>query len=214
MSTMLEQLMRDKIVAIFRGIEDQHADHAAQALIDGGIRMMEVTMNTDGALQIVHRWRQKLPSEAAVGVGTVLNLAMAKEAVAAGAQFIISPNYDPAVIEYGYAHDVPVWPGCMTPTEIVNAMQAGAEAVKIFPLASFGWKYIAELRGPLNSIPMIATGGVNEQNFADYFNAGANGVGMGSQLINLQWIHEGNYHLMTERARLFATKAEAVIQKK
>jgi 2-dehydro-3-deoxyphosphogluconate aldolase/(4S)-4-hydroxy-2-oxoglutarate aldolase len=208
MSAMLEQLQQEKIVAIFRGITDQQADDAAQALISGGITMMEVTMNTVGALTIVNRWRSKFATAAAIGVGTVLDLTMAKEAVAAGAQFIISPNLDEQVVQYGYAHNVPVWPGCMTPTEIVRAMKAGAEAVKIFPLASFGWKYIAELRGPLDRIPMIATGGVN---MSDYFKAGSNAVGMGSQLINMEWIRQGRFDLMTERARQFSTLAKSCL---
>jgi 2-dehydro-3-deoxyphosphogluconate aldolase/(4S)-4-hydroxy-2-oxoglutarate aldolase len=190
-------------VAILRGIEDRHADRKAEALLAGGIRLLEVTMNTDGAAAIIERWRSKYGGQAAIGAGTVLDMDMAREAVAAGAQFLISPNLDEAVVAYGAAQGVSVWPGVMTPTEIVRAWKSGAEAVKIFPVASLGYKYLAELRGPLNDIPMMATGGVDLHNIADYFRAGANAVGMGSKLVNLEWVRDGRFDLIEERARGF-----------
>ncbi|MFC4102376.1 bifunctional 4-hydroxy-2-oxoglutarate aldolase/2-dehydro-3-deoxy-phosphogluconate aldolase [Paenibacillus xanthanilyticus] len=210
MSDMLERLTRERIVAIFRGVEDRYADDAARALIDGGIGMMEITMNTAGATGLISRWREKFGGEAAIGAGTVLDLDMAKEAVAAGAQYLISPNLDEAVVVYGNEQGVPVWPGCMTPTEIVRAWKAGAEAVKIFPMASLGVKYLAEIRAPLDRIPMIATGGVDLDNIADYFKAGACAVGMGSKLVNLTWAREGKFDLLTARAKQFAEAARGL----
>jgi 2-dehydro-3-deoxyphosphogluconate aldolase/(4S)-4-hydroxy-2-oxoglutarate aldolase len=209
MSVMLDMLKQEKIVAIFRGIEDRHADKAAKALIDGGIKMMEVTMNTEGALSMISRWRDNFGELAAIGAGTVLDLEMAREAVAAGAQYLISPNLDEAVVSFGMERGVSVWPGVMTPTEIVKAWKAGAEAVKIFPMGTLGWKYLAEIKAPLNHIPMIATGGVDLDNLPDYFNAGAIAVGMGSKLVNLDWVRNGEFERMTERVRLFteATKS-------
>lgn len=204
MSSMLEQLLQHKIVAILRGIEDRHADAAAQALIDGGIHMMEITMNTDGAAAIIDRWRTKFDGKAAVGAGTVIDVAAAEEAVAAGAQFLISPNLDEEVIAYGRERGVAVWPGVMTPTEIVRAWKAGADAVKLFPMGTLGTGYLQEIRGPLNGIPILATGGVDLHNIADYFKSGANAVGMGGKLINLEWVREGKFNLITERARQFA----------
>ncbi|WP_029192339.1 bifunctional 4-hydroxy-2-oxoglutarate aldolase/2-dehydro-3-deoxy-phosphogluconate aldolase [Paenibacillus harenae] len=210
MSGMLELLMQHKIVAILRGIEDRHADAAGQALIDGGIHMMEVTMNTEGAAVMIERWRSRFGGKAAVGAGTVTDMARAREAVAAGAQFLISPNLDEEVIAYGRERGLSVWPGVMTPTEIVKAWKAGADAVKIFPMGTLGTGYLKEIRGPLNDIPMIATGGVDLHNISDYFKAGANAVGMGGKLVNLEWIREGKYDLVTERARQFATAVQAL----
>ncbi|MFB9324752.1 bifunctional 4-hydroxy-2-oxoglutarate aldolase/2-dehydro-3-deoxy-phosphogluconate aldolase [Paenibacillus aurantiacus] len=210
MSDMLERLQRERIVAIFRGVEDRYADDAARALIDGGIRMMEITLNTDGALGMISRWREKFGAEAGIGAGTVLDLDMAKEAVAAGAQYLISPNLDESVVVYGNEQGVPVWPGCMTPTEVVRAWKAGAEAVKIFPMASLGVKYLAEIRAPLDRIPMIATGGVDLDNIAHYFKAGACAVGMGSKLVNLTWAREGKFDLLTARAKQFAEAARGL----
>lgn len=203
MSNMLELLLQHKIVAILRGIEDQHADAAAQALIDGGIHMMEITMNTDGAAAMIERWRTKFDGKAAVGAGTVTDLARAEQAVNAGAQFLISPNLDEEVIAYGRERGLSVWPGVMTPTEIVKAWKAGADAVKIFPMGTLGISYLQEIRGPLNDIPMMATGGVDLHNIADYFKAGANAVGMGGKLVNLEWVREGKLDQVTERARQF-----------
>jgi 2-dehydro-3-deoxyphosphogluconate aldolase/(4S)-4-hydroxy-2-oxoglutarate aldolase len=203
MNDMLKLLLQHKIVAILRGIEDQDADAAAQALIDGGIHMMEITMNTKGAATMIERWRTKFGGMAAVGAGTVIDVALAEQAVAAGAQFLISPNLDEDVIAYGRERGISVWPGVMTPTEIVKARKAGADAVKIFPMGTLGIGYLQEIRGPLDDIPMIATGGVDLHNIAGYFKAGANAVGMGSKLVNLQWIREGKFDLVTERARQF-----------
>lgn len=200
---MLDRLLQEKIVAIFRGIADKDADQAAKALIDGGIRMMEITLNTEGATVMIDRWREKFEGQALIGAGTVLDLDMAKEAIAAGAQFLISPNLDESVVAYGRERGVSVWPGVTTPTEIVRAWKAGADAVKLFPLGTLGWKYLAEIRAPLDHIPIIATGGVNIDNIADYFRAGANAVGMGGKLVNLDWVRSGQFELLTERARKF-----------
>ncbi|WP_419874641.1 bifunctional 4-hydroxy-2-oxoglutarate aldolase/2-dehydro-3-deoxy-phosphogluconate aldolase [Candidatus Pristimantibacillus sp. PTI5] len=210
MGQMLELLLQHKIVAILRGIEDRHADAAAQALIDGGIYMMEITMNTDGAAAMINRWRTKFDGKAAVGAGTVTDVALAEQAVAAGAQFLISPNLDEEVIAYGRERGLSVWPGVMTPTEIVKAWKAGADAVKIFPMGTLGIGYLQEIRGPLDSIPMIATGGVDLHNIADYFKAGANAVGMGSKLVKLEWVREGKFDQVTERARQFVEAVKAL----
>lgn len=203
MSTMLEMLLEHKIVAILRGIEDRHADAAGQALIDGGIRLMEITMNTSGAAGMIARWRSAFDGKAAVGAGTVTNVKLAEEAVAAGAQFLISPNLDEEVIAYGMERGISVWPGVMTPTEIIRAVKAGAEAVKLFPMGTLGVGYLKEIRGPINEVPILATGGADLHNVAEYFQAGANAVGLGGKLVNLDWIREEKYDLITERAKQF-----------
>ncbi|WP_374121420.1 bifunctional 4-hydroxy-2-oxoglutarate aldolase/2-dehydro-3-deoxy-phosphogluconate aldolase [Paenibacillus sp. LHD-117] len=207
---MLEKLLEHKIVAILRGIGEHEADAAAQALIDGGIRLMEVTMNTDGAAAIIERWRTKFGSAAYIGAGTVLDIGYAERAVAAGAQFLISPNLDEEVIAYGHERGVAVWPGVMTPTEIVKAVKAGANAVKLFPMGTLGTGYLKEIRGPLENVPIMATGGVDLSNIKDYFAAGANAVGMGGKLISMEWVKEGKLDLVTERARQFTEAVRAL----
>ena len=167
-------------------------------------------MNTEGAAGMISRWREKYGEKAAIGAGTVLDLDMAKEAIDAGSQFIISPNLDEAVVDYGLKKGVSVWPGVMTPTEIVRAWKSGAEAVKIFPMGTLGWKYLAEIRAPLDKIPMMATGGVDLDNIADYFKAGACAVGMGSKLVNLEWVRSGRFDLLTDKARQFSEAAKSL----
>src|SRR5690606_632553 len=130
----LQWVEQDRIVAIFRGVAGEGADRGAEALLSGGIRVMEVTMNTEGALDSLAKWRKTYGSEALFGAGTVLDLEMAKAAVAAGAQFLISPNLDEEVVRYGVDQGIDVFPGVMTPTEIVRAWKAGARAVKLFPM--------------------------------------------------------------------------------
>lgn len=203
MNVMLDKLLEHKVVAILRGIEDKDADGAAQALIDGGIRLMEVTMNTEGAETIIERWRVRFGSDAWIGAGTVLDVDYARRAVDAGAQFLISPNLDEEVVAYGNERGIAVWPGVMTPTEIVKALKAGASAVKLFPMGTLGIGYLKEIRGPLDHVPIMATGGVDLSNIKDYFAAGANAVGMGGKLISLDWVKEGRLDLVTERARQF-----------
>lgn len=207
---MLKELLTHKIVAILRGIEDVRADDTARALIDGGIRMMEITMNTDGAAAMICRWREKFGGEARIGAGTVIDLKKAEEAVAAGAQFLISPNLDEEVIAYGRERGISVWPGVMTPTEIVKAVKAGAEAVKLFPMGTLGTGYLKEIRGPLNDVPILATGGVDLHNIHEYFEAGANAVGMGGKLVNMEWVKEGRFDLITDRARAFTEAVSGV----
>lgn len=203
MNVMLDKLLEHKIVAILRGIEDKDADGAAQALIDGGIRLMEVTMNTEGAAAIIERWRVRFGADAWIGAGTVLDVDYARRAVDAGAQFLISPNLDEEVVAYGNERGIAVWPGVMTPTEIVKAIKAGASAVKLFPMGTLGIGYLKEIRGPLDNVPIMATGGVDLSNIKDYFAAGASAVGMGGKLISLDWVKEGKLELVTERARQF-----------
>lgn len=200
---IMQTLTERKIIAIFRGVAEKPADETAAALVRGGIRLMEVTMNTEGALSIVSRWRESFEGQSYIGAGTVLDLEMAKEAVAAGAQFLISPNLDEAVVAYGLERGVDVFPGAMTPTEIVRAWKAGARAVKLFPMASLGIGYLKEIRAPLESIPIIATGGVRLDNIEEYVRAGAAGFGLGSSLVDKKRIEAGKFDEIEQTARKF-----------
>ncbi|GIP30469.1 2-keto-3-deoxy-phosphogluconate aldolase [Paenibacillus sp. J23TS9] len=199
---LTNELMSSRLVAIVRGIKREEARAAGAGLAAGGVKLMEVTMNTAGALDIMQDWRSAYDGQAYVGAGTVLNVNMAKEAVSAGAQFLISPNVDMNVISFALEQGIDIWPGAMTPTEIAAAFYAGAEVVKLFPMASLGLGYLREIRGPLNHIPLIATGGVTLQNIADYFEAGASAVGIGSSLLPKDALAKGN----TEEIALCAAR--------
>lgn len=205
---LITELKRERIVAIVRGITREQADFIGEGLTQGGIRFMEVTMNTVGALHMIQDWRTRYDGTAYVGAGTVLDVDMAKEAIAAGAQFLISPNTDLSVIEYAVEQGIDVWPGAMTPTEIVAAYAAGAEMVKLFPTASLGLSYIRELQGPLNHIPLLATGGVTLDNLSDYLRAGAAAVGLGSALLPKEALLTGNTDEIKRRAAAFVEAAK------
>jgi len=204
---VLQWVERHRIVAIFRGVAGEAADRGAEALLAGGIRIMEVTMNTEGALDSLAKWRKSYEGTAAVGAGTVLDLEMAKAAVAAGAQFLLSPNLDEDVVRYGIEQGVDVFPGVMTPTEIVRAWKVGARAVKLFPMGSLGLKYFKDIRAPLDAIPIIVTGGVNLDNIAEFLRAGAVGVGLGSNLVDKKLIAEGRFGELEALARAYVEAA-------
>lgn len=204
--TNVERLKREKLVAIIRGISYESGEPTAQALLNGGISLLEVTLNTDGALKMISNWKEKFGERACIGAGTVLDLNMAKDAVSAGAEYLVSPNLDERVIDYGISKGVDVWPGAMTPTEVVRAYQAGATAVKLFPAGTLGIQYFKDIRGPLNHIPMMVTGGVNLDNMKDFLSAGAIAVGLGGNLVHKQLIHEKKFDEITNLARQFTEK--------
>lgn len=202
--TVLNELFQHKIVAIVRGIPGSAADATASALVEGGIRMLEVTMNTTGALDMLAAWRRRYGNQVRIGAGTVLDVEAAKQAVSAGAEFIISPNVDEAVMAYAIEQGIDVWPGAMTPTEIVRAWKAGAKAVKLFPMGTLGVGYLKEIRAPLNQIPLIATGGVTVDNVSTVLEAGASAVGVGGNLVNKKLIEAGDFKAIAALASQFA----------
>ena len=206
--SLFQHLIEKKMIAIIRGITEDKADLTVESLYNGGIGLIEVTMNTDGALNMLSRWKDKYANtNLLLGAGTVLDLKMAKAAISAGAQFMISPNLDESVIAYGIEHQVAVWPGVMTPTEIVRAYNAGASAVKVFPTGVLGASFIKEVRAPLSHIPMIATGGVTLENIGDFFKAGAVAVGLGSSLVDKKLIDENRFDELTLLAQKFVKAA-------
>lgn len=201
MEKMIDILQREKLVAILRHVPYKASIPVIEALINGNIRMVEVTLNSDSALHVIEEAKETFGSQAYVGAGTVLTLDMAKEAVSAGAEYLVSPNVDEAVIDYAVSQKVDIWPGAFTATEIVKAYEAGASAVKVFPAGSMGPGYIKDLKGPLNHIPMMVTGGINEKNVKAFLQAGACSAGFGGNLVNSELIKKGDYESITSRAK-------------
>lgn len=208
---LFEKLKAEKIIAIVRGMDRRTATETADALIKGGIRIIEIPMNTDGAEYLIAEWKERYRnSEVAVGAGTVLNDSLAQKALAAGAEFFFSPNLDPDVVSFGIEHNVSVWPGVMTPSEMVQAWQLGVQAVKLFPMSSLGAGYLREVMAPLSHIPVIATGGIHLANMTDYLQQGAIAVGIGSHLADKRLIAEGKYKALSEHAARFVEKAKSI----
>ena len=172
----------------------------AGALHRGGLNCLEITMNTPGALRAIESAREKLP-QVLLGAGTVLDAVSAREAILAGAQFLVTPTVKLDVLEVAHRYGVPAIIGAMTPTEILTAWEAGADLVKVFPASVLGPKYLQEIHGPLPQIPLVPTGGITADNAGDFIRAGAVAVCVGSWLVDKKAVAEGRFEVLTERAR-------------
>jgi len=189
------------VVAIIR-LQDPHALHGVvQALAEGGVRALEVTMTVPRAIELIAELAPTLPDGFLLGAGTLLDAATTRRAITAGAQFIVSPVFRPDVISAGHEMDVPVMPGCFTATEILNAWEAGADIVKVFPATSVGPSYLKDIRGPLPHVKLMPTGGVSIDNVGDWLKAGAVAVGVGSALLDAKAIAAGSYGVIADNAR-------------
>jgi 2-dehydro-3-deoxyphosphogluconate aldolase/(4S)-4-hydroxy-2-oxoglutarate aldolase len=170
-------------MAILRSADASALPAVARALAAGGVTCLEVTLTTEGALDALARIRGELGPEVAVGAGTVITPGDAKDALAAGADFLVAPVVDTDVVR-GAANDgIPCYPGAWTPTEVRSAWQAGAAAVKLFPACTGGPEHLRQLRAPLPGIPLVAVGGVGVDLARAYLDAGACAVGIGSPLL-------------------------------
>lgn len=210
----IKQLIdKNKIIAIARGLSKEEMTDTAQALYDGGIRLVEVTFNQssltcikDTAVSIKAIY-QKMGDKMCVGAGTVMTINQAQAAVGAGAKYIISPNMDREVIEETKRLGALSMPGAFTPSEAVNAYRMGADYVKLFPAGLLGIDYIKALRAPISHIPIIAVGGIDANNISDFLSSGINGVGIGSSLVNLKLIKEDRWDELIKLANKFTLGA-------
>jgi 2-dehydro-3-deoxyphosphogluconate aldolase/(4S)-4-hydroxy-2-oxoglutarate aldolase len=202
---ILEELKRVRIVAIFRGDYLGRWQDYTGALLAGGIPIMEIALNSPGALKGLDELQRAFGSRILLGVGTALSAADANRAIDAGAQFVIAPDTDEAVIAACLRRHIPVIPGAFTPTEIKRAYELGATMVKLFPAQSPA--YIRAVRGPLSHIPLMATGGVSIENAGEYLKAGASALGMGSALTSPRF----SLDEITARARQLMETAHTVV---
>lgn len=185
--------------AIVRGVERERILKLAEAVYEGGIRMMEVTLNSVGAFYMIKDLQKHFGKKLGIGAGTVLDVKDAKAAAEAGASYFTTPNTDKRVIQFGAEENIPVYAGAMTPTEVVRAWREGAAAVKLFPASSLGAGYVKELLGPLGHIPLIAVGGVSECNAADYLRAGCKGIGIDVASICQRELHVEDFDMVRSR---------------
>ncbi|MGE0885510.1 MAG: bifunctional 4-hydroxy-2-oxoglutarate aldolase/2-dehydro-3-deoxy-phosphogluconate aldolase [Blastocatellales bacterium] len=203
MNKAIEQIEAGKIVAILRGDYGAMIEEIAAALSEAGITAVEVTMNSPDALASINRLATKFASRMAVGAGTVLRPAEVEQAAKAGAQFIVSPNRNVSVIETTKREGLVSLPGCFTPSEIVEALDAGADAIKIFPANTLGPAYVKAVMAPLGKIRIVPTGGVTPESATDYLNAGAWALGVGSELVSADVKTPGGLERLRERATAF-----------
>ena len=211
---IIQKVLDKKIVAIVRGVYGQDALNLAKALCKGGIELLEVTFDqskpealaqTSDTIRLLV---EELGDKMAFGAGTVTSLEMLELAKNAGAQFIVSPDTNEEVIKATVAGGMVSMPGALTPTEIVTAHRYGADFVKVFPTANLGASYIKAIRGPINHIRLLAVGGVNEKNIGEFIKAGVNGAGVGGNLVNKEWIKNGEFDKITALAEEFCRNAQ------
>lgn len=206
---VIKKTLEKKIVVIVRGIFGEDCVKLAQALYEGGIELLEVTFDqskpeafsrtSDTIRQLVKALGDKM----IFGAGTVTSVELVQMAKEAGAQFIVSPDTNEQVIRATVEAGMVSMPGAMTPTEIVSAHAYGADFVKVFPIGTLGAAYLKAVKAPLNHIKMLAVGNVTEKNIGEYMAAGADGAGVGGQLVNKEWIANGEFDKITALAKEF-----------
>jgi len=203
-------IKKSKMVAIIRGIDSGHILKTTEALLKGGIKVMEITLNRDDAMKSIEIVKKEFENEILLGAGTVLTDKQVREANQHGACFIVSPNTDEVVIKQTKDLNMISIPGAFSPSEIVKAHQLGADFVKVFPVGSIGPDYVKAVRGPLDSIPLLAVGGVNLDNMTEFLKAGADGLGIGGNLVSKTLIYAGKYDEVEKIARSYIKKLEEV----
>jgi 2-dehydro-3-deoxyphosphogluconate aldolase/(4S)-4-hydroxy-2-oxoglutarate aldolase len=199
------QIIQDRgIVPVVRARSAEEALRAADAVLEGGLDVLEITMTVPGAVDVIDALNRRFGRDVLVGAGTVLSPKVAAHCIDAGAEFIISPGLDLKIIELCHYYDKAVCPGGLSPTEIISAFQAGGHMVKVFPCSAVGGaKYLRSLRGPFPDIKLLPTGGVNLSTAEAYVAAGATALGVGSELIDPRALHDGDRATIVQRVRAF-----------
>lgn len=213
---VLEQIKKDRLIAIARGISSQMIAEIAKALFEGGITCIEVAFQHESkesikeTLRCICRLKEELGDKLCVGAGTVMTAEQVREAVQAGAEYMISPGADRAVIEATKKYEKIAIPGALTPSEIANAWTWGADLVKVFPAGQLGSAYIKAVKAPLSHIPLLAVGGIKAENCADFIHAGAAGVGCGGNLVSEKLASAGRFEEIRDNARRYMEVLERI----
>lgn len=203
-SEIISQIREIGIVPVVRAQSPDEAMRAVEAIKEGGVNVLEITMTVPGAIKVIEEVTRRYGSDVIVGAGTVLDAETARVCILSGAQFVVSPALNLQTIECCRRYGIAVLPGALTPTEIVTAWSAGADMVKVFPAGSVGGaSYIKNLKGPFPQIDLIPTGGVSLKTAADFIKAGSAALGVGTDLVDTKALRDGNAQLLTERARQF-----------
>jgi 2-dehydro-3-deoxyphosphogluconate aldolase / (4S)-4-hydroxy-2-oxoglutarate aldolase len=198
----LKFVKQERIIAVIRSPDLHIGRKMAHAVAAGGIKLIEITANSDRPWELIESLRTELP-HCSIGTGTVLSLAGMRNAIACGAEYIFTPHIDPNLIKAANSAAIPIVPGALTPTEIITAWQLGATAIKVFPIQSVGGvNYLQVLQGPIGQIPLIPTGGVTVTNAIDFLNAGAIAVGIAGSLFPQTEIQQEDWQSIRERASI------------
>ncbi|SFU78292.1 bifunctional 4-hydroxy-2-oxoglutarate aldolase/2-dehydro-3-deoxy-phosphogluconate aldolase [Alicyclobacillus macrosporangiidus] len=209
MNPVLERLCEGGVVAIFRRVDRQHIQPLVEAVVKGGVRAVELTVDSDGAYETIRAIRDAAGADLLVGAGTLMEPEQVDRAVEAGADFLLSPHLDVALLARADRLGAPFIPGVTTPTEIVQARRAGAQVLKLFPAGPLGPAYLKDLLGPFRGVAFLPTGGITPDNAPDYIRAGAPAVGMGSALVDPADVAAGRWEAVTTRVRALVDRVQA-----
>ena len=209
---VLKALAETRIVAIIRGMDPEICVRLAEAYAEGGIRLVEVTFDQTGdpakTVAAIRAIREGFVGRLHVGAGTVLTDAQLEAVIDVGGEFMVTPSVNPKLIAKASAAGLATMPGAFTPTEIVTAHEAGADVVKIFPVRALGPQYVKDVLAPLRHISLMAVGGVNPDNAAEYLKAGCVGVGASGSLVNREWIAAGEWSKIAAEAKRFISNLD------
>lgn len=197
----VEAIQHSGVVAVIRMKDAAKLRAVVDAIAEGGVRAIEVTMTVPGAIELIRTLARSLPADILLGAGTVIDANTARAVIDAGARYVVSPVFRRDVIAACHERDAAAAPGCFTPTEILEAHDYGADVVKVFPATALGPQFIRDVRAPLPQVKLMPTGGVSLDNAGDWIRAGAVAVGVGSALLDGKAIEEGRYDVLTNNAR-------------
>lgn len=201
---VITQILETGLIPVVRAESPDIALRAIDAIKEGGVSVLEITMTVPGAIRVIEEVARRFGDDVVVGAGTVLDSETARACILAGAQFIVSPSLDLDTISFCRSYSITVMPGAMTPSEVVTAWKAGADFVKVFPANAVGGaSYIKALKAPLPQVELVPTGGVTLETAAGFIKAGAAALGVGSDLVDTRALLAGNDKVITERARQF-----------
>jgi 2-dehydro-3-deoxyphosphogluconate aldolase/(4S)-4-hydroxy-2-oxoglutarate aldolase len=201
------RILETGIVAIIRGIKPEVCTEVVDAIAAGGVKAIEITVNTPGAVEMIRRVSNEV-DDVVIGAGTVLDPETVRAVQLAGAEFVVTPTVNTDVIEACNRYGTPIATGVMTPTEAITATEAGADFCKLFPASTTGPGHVSAINGPLPQVPIIPTGGVSLDNAAAFFEAGAVALGVGSAIVDDEAIEAGEFNVLTEAASEFVALAE------
>ncbi|BBM72358.1 bifunctional 4-hydroxy-2-oxoglutarate aldolase/2-dehydro-3-deoxy-phosphogluconate aldolase [Rhodothermus marinus] len=198
---IVSELIRRGAVAVIRMSDPERLVRVVEAICEGGVTAIEITMSVPRAFQMIEEVARRLGDVALVGAGSVLDAETARLVIEAGARYVVSPVFKPEIIQTAHRYDVPALPGAFTPTEILAAHEAGADIVKVFPADVVGMAFFKAIKAPMPQLKLMPTGGVTLTNAGEWLRAGACAVGVGSALLDRVAIAEGRWEKLTENAR-------------
>jgi len=209
MSAPRKRLVESGLVAVLRDIDPAVMAETIAALQAGGVTAVEITVDVRNASDVISRMTSQFEGDdLLVGAGSVLDAVAARSAIEAGAEFVVGPTFEPDVVETAHRYDVPVAPGIMTPTEALDAAEAGADLLKVFPASTVGPDHLSAIQAPLGDLPLMPTGGVGPDNVEAFFEAGATVVGVGSALVDYEAIDRRDFEAVQSRAEQFVSTVE------